>query len=142
METNIVRKVAAEMMNTSMQDITAEYIHGWATRLGDAATAKDSLQVGNAAKMREALREVAVLLNVCEKTNVSMAATLATIAEVVKAALAEPPRNCDIGTAEEQAERFEAYCDSHTNCAYCPLKGQQCVLAWSQMPYEKGDNDE
>jgi hypothetical protein len=58
METNIVRKVAAEMMNTSMQDITAERIHGWATRLGDAATAKDSLQVGNAAKMREALEKV------------------------------------------------------------------------------------
>jgi hypothetical protein len=40
METNIVRKVAAEMMNTSMQDITAEVIYGWATLLGDAATCK------------------------------------------------------------------------------------------------------
>jgi hypothetical protein len=111
METNIVRKVAAEMMNSSMQDITAEYIHGWATRLGDAATAKDSLQVGNAAKMREALREVAVILNVCEKTNVSMAATLATIAEVVKAALSAPPRNCDLYTRDEARLAYHLHGD-------------------------------
>ena len=59
----IVREVAAEMLNTSMQDITAEVIHSWATRLGEVAvskmetttpTCKESRQVGNAAKMREA----------------------------------------------------------------------------------------
>lgn len=56
----------------------------------------------------------------------------------LRSALAEPLRNCDVGTAEEQAERFDAYCDSHTNCAHCPLAGrQQCVLAWSQMPYKE-----
>lgn len=60
----IVREVAAEMLNTSMQDITAEVIHSWATRLGEVAvskmetttpTCKESRQVGNAAAMREAL---------------------------------------------------------------------------------------
>lgn len=43
----IVRKVAEEMLNTSMQDITAEIICGWATRLGDAATCEKSSHVGN-----------------------------------------------------------------------------------------------
>ena len=46
METNdIVREVAKEMLNTSMQDITAERINGWATRLGEVATCKESRQV-------------------------------------------------------------------------------------------------
>lgn len=42
METNIVREVAEEMLNTSMQEITAERIHGWATRLGQVAVAKSA----------------------------------------------------------------------------------------------------
>lgn len=29
------------------------------------------------------------------------------------AALAAPPRNCDVGTAEDQAERFYAFCGDH-----------------------------
>ena len=33
--------------------------------------------------------------------------------DAVNAALAEPPRNCDVGTAEEQAERFYAFCGYH-----------------------------
>lgn len=54
---DIVREIATEMLNTSMQEITAERIHGWATRLG--ATCKESLQVGNAAKMRVELYRLA-----------------------------------------------------------------------------------
>jgi hypothetical protein len=60
---DIVRKVAEEMLNTSMQDITAEIIYKWAVRIGDAATCKESLQVGNAAKCKELLGEVYVLLD-------------------------------------------------------------------------------
>ena len=33
---DIVREVAQEMLNTSMQDITAEVVYGWASRLADA----------------------------------------------------------------------------------------------------------
>jgi hypothetical protein len=55
---DIVLKVAVEMINTSMQEITAEVINGWATRLGDAATGEKSSQVGNSAKMREALEQI------------------------------------------------------------------------------------
>jgi hypothetical protein len=86
-------------------------------------------------KMREALKEADIVLSVMGYDVCS------PIRTQIKQALAEPLRNCDVGTAEEQAERFEAYCDSHTNCAYCPLKGQQCVLAWAQMPYEKGGEE-
>lgn len=68
-----------------------------------------------------------------------------------KAALAAPPRNCDVGTAEEQAERFFAFCHAHrtfdTACSdECPFKTapdiNHCQSGWGQMPYEaaqKGD---
>lgn len=97
-------------------------------------------------KAREALKEAYSMLkrihNAYSDSNedVSIYQLRKTIA-AVEPALAEPLRNCDVGTAEEQAIRFEAYCDSHTNCAHCPLAGQQCVLAWSQMPYESEVNN-
>lgn len=61
-------------------------------------------------------------------------------------ALAAPPRNCDVGTAEEQAERMRLYCNSHGEdesgcfrCDKCPLLTvEMCELAWAQMPYEEG----
>ena len=61
-----------------------------------------------------------------------------------EAALSAPPRNCDVGTAEEQAERFAEYCDSEA-CKRNRCKSrakalciERCAIAWSQMPYEKG----
>lgn len=65
---------------------------------------------------------------------------------VCDAALAAPPRNCDVGTAEEQEERYDAFCAwyygtndmSRDNCRICPLSPMGCKLAWAQMPYKKG----
>lgn len=62
----------------------------------------------------------------------------------VEAALAAPPRNCDVGTAEEQAQRFQDFCDDsqvdedYTSiCARCTLRRERnCGLAWAQLPYE------
>lgn len=48
------------------------------------------------------------------------------------------PRNCDVGTTEEQDERFFAFCNSH-KCPSCPcrfIKKTDCALIWAQMPYE------
>ena len=62
------------------------------------------------------------------------------------------PRNCDVGTEEEQAERQKAYCRKHFtpdkvggNCRKCPLKdrrGWSCQLAWAQTPYEDEEGGE
>lgn len=90
-------------------------------------------------KLREALEEIwscADYIYSYPKNIGGVQECARDIMEMIAKIESEPPRNCDVGTAEEQTERFEAYCDSHTNCAHCPLKGQQCVLAWSQMPYE------
>ena len=62
-----------------------------------------------------------------------------------EAALSAPPRNCDVGTAEEQAARFHSFCKSNKqpgdvySCDRCRLNSiEDCELAWAQMPYEAG----
>lgn len=63
--------------------------------------------------------------------------------------LAAPPRNCDVGTAEEQNERYKIYCANHRDndngpgayCMKCPLNDRKnslvmCQFLWAQMPYE------
>lgn len=63
-------------------------------------------------------------------------------------ALAEPERECDVGTPEEQSERWWKFCNKHfiqspakDNCAKCPVRGKKrhCKLAWAQMPYEESE---
>ena len=60
----------------------------------------------------------------------------------VKPALSAPPRNCDVGTAEEQEKRFAEYCDSEAckrNLCKSRAKAlciERCAIAWAQMPYE------
>jgi len=64
------------------------------------------------------------------------------LCDYLKSALAEPPRNCDIGTPEEQENRFDAFCKGVNGCRDCIIyiRGQNgyCHSAWSQMPYKKG----
>lgn len=68
-----------------------------------------------------------------------------------RAALSEPPRNCEVGKAKEQLARFIAFCkgqrlhsSGHADTCNpkCPcLDGGDvnlCALAWAQMPYEEG----
>lgn len=70
-----------------------------------------------------------------------------------------PKRNCDVGTSEDQGERFKHFCRNHQFISVdsedgfplvlvcsnksCPLHGyyiahgeDNCELAWAQMPYE------
>ena len=70
-----------------------------------------------------------------------------TVATVCRAALAELPRNCDVGTEQEQADRYEVFCAKHfakdrddDPCGSCPLSSQAnlCKFAWAQMLYKKG----
>ena len=60
-----------------------------------------------------------------------------------RAALAEPPRNCDVGTVDEQNYRHGLWCCAHdvngdmeADCAHNACS--QCILKWAQMPYEEG----
>lgn len=64
---------------------------------------------------------------------------------LIRSALSAPPRQCDVGTAEEQSDRFANFCDSHSVCSQCPVKSlwnfandhkPSCGVLWAQMPYE------
>lgn len=69
------------------------------------------------------------------------------IERIARAALKKPPRNCDIGSVEEQLLRFRDYClhSRKKGCGWChnpPVNLMRCVLTWAQMPYEAPDNKE
>ncbi len=104
--------------------------------------AADFGQFGNAAAMREALVRCADIINkfgLGEIVNTPME-VICDIEGIINAALSAPPRNCDVGTAEEQTRRFRRYCDT-TKCEYCEslhFKRGSCSLEWAQMPYEEG----
>ena len=65
-----------------------------------------------------------------------------------RAALAQPRKNCEVGTPEEQSQRFDAFCVSHytppnkdgvvpdgCDCP-CYTRGKGCnAFAWGQLPY-------
>ena len=60
---------------------------------------------------------------------------------VIKSALATPPRNCDVGTFEEQRKRFKVFCRDRQYglCDGCPVvRSGFCTLQWAQMPYGEG----
>lgn len=104
------------------------------------ATCKESLQVGNAAAIREAAAEfVSVILD--KKPGIH---NLHRLAEKCRDALAKPPRNCDVGTAEEQDKRFTyQFCRvGIEGCVRCKLntlkhRGNTCGIHWAQMPHTK-----
>ena len=98
-----------------------------------------SSAVGNAAAMREALLVVKRLFD----GRLMWQPDIRKAHEAVDAALAKPPRNCDVGTAEEQYARVRAFCKRHKvglRCVDCPVNGvlpKNCALIWSQMPYDE-----
>lgn len=58
-----------------------------------------------------------------------------------EAEIGKPPRNCDVGTAEEQTKRLRENCNKYKpSCKGCKyvtdLQKENCWLKWSQMPYE------
>ena len=91
----------------------------------------------NAAAMREALDQL--YEQICYgETEQNVVANR----QMIRAALAAPPRNCDVGTAEEQVKRFMRYCNSRVcnrrdcACGYEELFRHKCALKWAQMPYK------
>ena len=66
---------------------------------------------------------------------------LKEIYEIAGTALTAPPRNCDVGTPEDQHNRFMRFCDSKS-MGYCWGRGcRKCMAQWGQIPYE-GENKE
>lgn len=111
---------------------------------------KGELSDGNGAKTREALVNISKYAD-CATMRQHDATTQHYIEQIRKwaeAALAEPRRNCDVGTVEEQCVRYSRFCRQHAPCdnGNCPLRvAYDCKFTWGNMPYEPkegGSRDE
>ena len=101
--------------------------------------------MGTNNKLREALTRI---LNLTNSLDENCAVDPVEIRDIAKAALAEPIRNYEVGTAEEQAYRFHAFCMAHQSpiegmCdSLCPCHEHpdkcHCMTAWAQLPYTEG----
>ena len=102
-------------------------------------------------KAREALSEILDLIDKWRTDGVMEHWQYSQLFDVADNALAEPLKNSEVGTAEEQVERFDDFCLKHIGCVEetggrhcvgCPLDKasmkttQKCELYWAQMPYE------
>ena len=110
---------------------------------------KDAPSMG---KLREAVEycrdEIADLIHDIGGYEDDMERRMKELVAKCNTALADPPRNCDVGTAKEQDSRFATFCNNHFSnplecgCNNCPChitsKDIRCVLAWEHMPYKKG----
>lgn len=101
-------------------------------------------RLGNAEKMREALEKADAALSLISKSSwfvdANFAETIVVIeaGKAIQAALSTPPRNCDVGTPEEQVQRFKIFCDSKS-MGYCWGRGcRKCMAQWGQLPYDEG----
>ena len=94
----------------------------------------ETTTVGNAAAMREALETIHDKVNSLDE---ECGVDPVEIRDIASAALSAPARQCDVGTAEEQDDRFREFCDTYRSCHKCPYIGfEGCALAWAQMPYD------
>jgi len=120
-----VREVAQEMLNTSMQEITAEVVYGWASRLADACkqSVTDCNQLGNTAKMREALEQAKRVLHCAAIVSDILKGEDARKAfNAVTATLSAPPRNCDrFSNANDALRAFEN--DENAKSSYWGMDG-------------------
>ena len=118
---------------------------GWADRIEAAVNqpVTNCNRLGNAAAMREALEQIHELLSIGGNPDRAMCIRYEAAYQIAAEALSAPPRNCDVGTADEQHARFYSFCDKFEECKECPLwRGggltSKCCARWGQMPYEEG----
>ena len=101
-------------------------------------TSEKSSVVGNSAKMREALEKVRRVLHCAIVADILKGDDVNSAFNEVTAALSAPPRNCDVGTAEEKFNRFDRWCNSMVIKNCCGVDCRKCFIAWWQMPYDEG----
>ena len=96
-------------------------------------------------KLRKALTKI---LNLTNSLDEDCAVDPVEIRDIASDALAEPMKNYEVGTAEEQEKRFCSFCKAaETFCAGCEVNvmaNASCFAIWAQMPYEaeKGEVDD
>ena len=94
-------------------------------------------------KLREALSEIIDLINEWRNDGVMEHFQYSQLFDIADNALAEPLRNCDVGTTDDQIDRMLAFCGRKGKCSKCEHHKigtlfRQCTLRWAQMPYNEG----
>ena len=112
-----------------------------------ADSMEKQMEASNVKTTRNALESVR---NWCinRLVNAPYQVTIEGLLSFVNIALSKPPRNCDVGTADEQAKRFHSFCEKFQSriqgmCSpLCPCIDCgdvcHCMTKWSQMPYKEG----
>ena len=101
------------------------------------------MDASNVKAMRDALVKADAAFSLIVKSAWFIEANFHETKEVMDAsnaitsALAAPPRNCDVGTVEEQITRHRKWCKSDNCLPGIPCS--VCFAKWSQMPYEEGE---
>ena len=111
---------------------------------------KEECSMGNAAAMRRGLEKAESLLHKIHYLNRTpeLDAEITECIDEICIGIKQPPRNCDVGTAEEQIRRIRSHCKQHRvglRCVDCSVKGvfpKDCALIWAQMPYEANEKGE
>ena len=87
---------------------------------------------GDAAKLREALKRIVAASIVAKNANAPewILQRMADIFAMATTALAAPPRNCDVGTDNEQIRRWKEFCDH-----YEVDRSPESFARWTQGPY-------
>lgn len=135
-------KDALALFSNSLKNENSDAVNVTAGKQELNANSKSAqIEFGNVAKLREALGKLrAELWN----NTVIAGKKKFALYEIADAALAAPPRNCDVGTAEEQYERHKKLCSRA--CLSCPVHKEfdfrkalrwSCQLVWAQLPYEE-----
>lgn len=92
----------------------------------------------NQMKMREALVKIRDII-MGGGFDGRSPAHIVNVCDSALSALSAPPRQCDVGTAEEQSVRMEnEFCSKHLGCVRCQIrksKYSDCSLTWAQTPY-------
>lgn len=116
---------------------------------------KDEVKVFDALKARKVLERVNKFLGVLIRENLVKDAPFlndgeieneSDLADDVWEVLQGVPRNCDVGTVDEQLDRYGLFCqikcpecENKHSCHICGERYRmKCMVAWAQMPYEEG----
>ena len=102
------------------------------------------LALSNMVAMRETLRQIKqmgidlrnIIPHLDKNWEQCLKATI-KIYQAAERALFEPPRNCDVGTAEEQQNRFNRFCRPCADgCPFLECRSiVECAIKWAQTPY-------
>ena len=95
------------------------------------------MEASNVKAMRKSLSDACYAMFNFLKTKNGGYEEMAKALDKAKAALSAPPRNCDVGTAEEQYERFDRWRARRDMKDCLGIGCLKCVITWSQMPYEE-----